>query len=188
MSSSRVGVFVAIVATTTLIVDQVTKYLAISRYVGNPPRSFGPFHIHLVANRGALMGLPLPPWLLFMVVALLVVVAISGLSKTTSRVVMVGYSLLVGGAAGNIADRFQHRARFPDHAVVDWVASSSLPTFNLADVAIASGLVILVVVSKHAEGRPREDSEPALDVLELPREGPDRTGPISHRPTGDGVA
>lgn len=184
----RVGAIVVVVATTVLVVDQVSKNLAIDRYVHNPPRTLGPFHIHLVANRGALMGLPLPTWVLFMVVALLVVVAVSGLTKPTSRAVVVGYALLMGGAAGNIADRLQHRGRFPDHAVVDWVASNALPTFNLADLAIAGGLLILVVTSGRAESRSREDPVPAFGAMMRSGEDQDQTDPISRRPMADGVA
>jgi len=185
---SRVAVLVAAVSTTTIVVDQVSKYLAIDRYINNPPRTLGPFHIHLVANRGALMGLPLPTWMLFLVVALLVVVAVSGLTKPTSPAVVVGYALLMGGAAGNIADRLQHRGRFPDHAVVDWVASNALPTFNLADLAIACGLLILVVTSGRAESRSREDPAPTFGATTRSREDQDRTDPISRQPTADGVA
>jgi signal peptidase II len=133
-----------------LAVDQLSKSIAVDRLLDGAADVPGPFRLRLVANGGALMGFPLPPWLLLVVVVVVAIVAVTAVATTTSRRVALAYALLVGGAAGNLVDRFQHRPRFPDHAVVDWIASSSLPTFNLADVAIVAGVVMLTTVTKTA--------------------------------------
>lgn len=133
-------------ATALLIVvtvDQITKSMAVQRLLAGPVDGPGPLRFRLMANRGALMGLPMPVWLLVAVIAVIMVMATSSLARLAPRRVGLGWGLLVGGAIGNLVDRFQHRPRFPDHAVVDWVASSFLPTFNIADVAIVAGLVLL---------------------------------------------
>ena len=49
-------------------------------------------------------------------------------------------AVMLGGAAGNLVDRL----RF-DGAVLDFIASSWWPTFNVADVAIVAGTLLLVV-------------------------------------------
>ncbi len=148
-------------ATTTLVIlgDQISKSLAVSRLMDGPIKGPGPFWFHLVANRGALLGFPLPTWLLFSVVALVMAMAVSALAAATSRRVIVAWGLLVGGAAGNLIDRLQHRPRFPSHAVVDWIASASFPTFNLADVAIISGLVLLAVTTTSSSAPSPRDSD-----------------------------
>jgi signal peptidase II len=46
--------------------------------------------------------------------------------------------LLIGGALGNLADRVR------DDAVTDFIDLSFWPTFNLADVAIVAGVVLLL--------------------------------------------
>ena len=49
--------------------------------------------------------------------------------------------LLVGGALGNLADRVR------EDAVIDFVDLPAWPTFNLADVAIVAGVVLLIAFS-----------------------------------------
>jgi signal peptidase II len=49
--------------------------------------------------------------------------------------------LLVGGALGNLADRVR------TDAVIDFIDPPLWPTFNLADVAITLGAVVLVLAS-----------------------------------------
>lgn len=116
-----------------------SKTLAISQLTDGPADGPGPFWFRLVGNRGGLMGLPLPSWLHLAGTVTVLAMALSALANNPPRHVILGWGILVGGAVGNLADRFQHRPSFPDHAVVDWVASPPLPTFNLADVAILVG-------------------------------------------------
>lgn len=57
----------------------------------------------------------------------------------------LGYALILGGALGNLVDRL------PDAAVTDFVdlhaAGWHFPTFNLADVFITAGVLILILSS-----------------------------------------
>lgn len=71
----------------------------------------------------------------------------SALAKAAPRPILLGWALMVGGAAGNLIDRLVHRPRFPDHAVADWITSTSLPTFNLADAAIVVGLAFVTLTA-----------------------------------------
>jgi signal peptidase II len=48
-------------------------------------------------------------------------------------------ALLVGGALGNLADRVR------DGAVIDFIELPLWPTFNLADVAITAGVLLLLL-------------------------------------------
>jgi signal peptidase II len=47
-------------------------------------------------------------------------------------------ALLIGGALGNLADRVR------DGAVIDYIDLPLWPTFNLADVAIVAGVLLLL--------------------------------------------
>ncbi len=65
--------------------------------------------------------------------------------RTNSHLFGICYALIIGGALGNIVDR----ARFG--AVIDFldfhVAGYHWPAFNVADMAVVSGVVILIIVS-----------------------------------------
>jgi signal peptidase II len=53
----------------------------------------------------------------------------------------LGVGMLTGGALGNLADRIR------DGAVTDFIDPPLWPAFNLADIAITAGVVILVLVA-----------------------------------------
>jgi signal peptidase II len=59
-------------------------------------------------------------------------------------------ALLIGGALGNLADRVR------DGAVTDFIHLPLWPTFNLADVAIVAGVVLLLVDIERSESRRRQ--------------------------------
>ncbi|MGB7104694.1 MAG: signal peptidase II, partial [Acidimicrobiales bacterium] len=60
----------------------------------------------------------------------------------------IGFGLLIGGGIANVIDRL---AATP-HEVTDFVAVGSFPVFNLADVAITLGFVVLIVAALRGEG------------------------------------
>jgi signal peptidase II len=61
-------------------------------------------------------------------------------APTAGRAAVLG--LILGGALGNLADRFFR----DDHgAVVDFVALHFWPTFNVADASIVVGCVLLLI-------------------------------------------
>jgi signal peptidase II len=59
----------------------------------------------------------------------------------------VGFGLLLGGGLANVVDRL---AASP-HRVTDFIAVGSFPVFNLADVAVTAGFVVLVVAALRGE-------------------------------------
>jgi signal peptidase II len=60
--------------------------------------------------------------------------------------------LLVGGALGNLADRIR------DDAVTDFLDPPAWPAFNLADVAITVGALMLVLVALATREEPDESA------------------------------
>ncbi len=54
-----------------------------------------------------------------------------------------GFGLLLGGGAANVVDRL---TAVP-HRVTDFIAVGSFPVFNLADVAVTAGFVVLIAVT-----------------------------------------
>jgi len=58
------------------------------------------------------------------------------------RIRLVGFSLLLAGACGNLVDRFVNHGRVIDFIVLG-IGSLQTGVFNLADVFILAGLAIL---------------------------------------------
>ncbi len=130
------------VAGAAVVLDQVTKSIA-EVTLASGPAHVGPLHLRLVANRGIFMGMiGLPMWLITSGTLAVVVVAARAVWRGGSHRSMA-YPLLIGGAVGNLLDRYLQRSGFPSHAVVDWLSFGGT-TFNLADVFIISALVLLV--------------------------------------------
>ena len=73
-----------------------------------------------------------------LVVALLAFVAV----QLRGPGIWVASGLLVGGALGNLADRAR------DGAVTDFIDLPAWPTFNLADMAIVAGVLVLVLAHR----------------------------------------
>jgi signal peptidase II len=55
----------------------------------------------------------------------------------------IGFGLLIGGGVANVIDRL---AATP-HRVTDFIAVSSFPVFNAADIAITFGFIVLMIAA-----------------------------------------
>ncbi len=63
--------------------------------------------------------------------------------RTQNRFELAGFSLVLGGALGNVADRFLHGPGLSG-SVTDFIDFSFWPSFNVADSAITIGVVTLL--------------------------------------------
>lgn len=160
-------------AAVVLAVDQVTKFLARRFLDYDRPVTVIPgfFDLKLSYNRGAAFGL-LPDWApLLILIALIVIYAIVRLrssvfasSEIRSRTFSIALGLLLGGAAGNLIDRLTS----PSQTVTDFISlyiiyhgeKYAWPTFNIADVAIVVGALMLFFF--YGVGR-RESREPEIE-------------------------
>jgi signal peptidase II len=59
----------------------------------------------------------------------------------------IGFGLLLGGGLANVVDRLAAST----HRVTDFIAVSSFPVFNLADVSITAGFIVLMVAALRGE-------------------------------------
>ena len=133
------------VALLTLVADQISKYLVLSNLnLGqswNPVASLTPWaSITHVANTGAAFGLFPDRGSLFVVIAVIVVVAIIFYYRHLPAGqwwIKVSLGLQLGGALGNLLDRL--RLGY----VVDFIDFKIWPVFNLADSSIVIGVAIL---------------------------------------------
>jgi signal peptidase II len=124
-----------------LAADQITKEVAVHG-LSSGPITLGGLRLHLVANRGILLGFPAPASIIVLATVAVVIVALRS-ARGSRLTTAFGYGLLAGGALGNLADRLQVRHAFPPEAVVDWISVGRI-TFNLADVFLVAGVMMLV--------------------------------------------
>jgi len=140
------------VAIVVIILDQMTKWWILTS-VMTPPRRIsvtGILDLVLVYNRGVSFGLlgGAPSWATaaLIVFALLLAMALCiWMWRADSLLLGTALGFVVGGALGNVIDRFLHGA------VVDFLdfhaAGYHWPAFNVADSAITIGVVILIIDS-----------------------------------------
>ena len=69
------------------------------------------------------------------------------LRKATSRLTVIGTSMLIGGALGNVVDRMFRGEKWLAGAVVDFIDLQWFPVFNVADSAVTVGAAVLIIAS-----------------------------------------
>lgn len=133
----------ASVAALVILVDQLTKWWAVTRLSSGPIHLIGTLDFELTRNTGASFSLFTGKAAVIIPVA---VVIAAGLSVMAWRAPSSGraaiFGLIIGGALSNLSDRIFRG----DHgAVVDFVALHFWPTFNVADACIVVGCGLLLV-------------------------------------------
>lgn len=139
-----------LVAAIGWLLDQATKALAVRALAdGRVVGASSPIHLQLTFNEGAAFGLPVPWWVFPIVTAVVIVLVVRNLPGSTSLLEPLAYGMLLAGALGNMSDRLLRPGvgGFARGEVVDFIASDVWPTFNIADVCISVGFVLLVVAA-----------------------------------------
>jgi signal peptidase II len=127
-------------------VDQAAKAAIEAHLVpGQDVDVFGPLGLTLSHNQGVAFGLAggAGAPLIVLTLAALGVVAYLFARNPTRPGIWVATGLVAGGAIGNLTDRIRA------DAVTDFVDLPPWPPFNLADVAITAGVVLLVFLYLH---------------------------------------
>ncbi len=140
------------VTATVCAVDQLTKWIAGAVLAGGRPVELLPglLELRLRANPHGAFGLfaGFPPGLrqpVLLGLALLAMTAISVYAIRTlglTRPVAIALGLVLGGALANASDRLA-RGEVLDFIHLYWADAFHWPTFNLADVAITCGSLLL---------------------------------------------
>jgi signal peptidase II len=149
----------AVVAVAVVVVDQVTKTLAVEHLSGHEVHLVGPLAFRLAYNSGVAFSIGTSLTGLIIVVVVVLVAAIAWFARrvpTTSAA--VGAGLVIGGALGNLADRL---FRAHHGAVVDFIYTRYWPTFNVADACIVCGCVLVAWTLLRHSPSPRRAGGPA---------------------------
>lgn len=138
------------VATGVVVADVVTKRLAVDRLAGRGPVDVvdGVLRLRLVRNSGAAFGMAAGLTVALTLVALAVVVVMLRIApRLRSAGWAVALALVLGGAVGNLIDRLLRAPGPLRGRVIDFLELPHWPVFNLADSAIVSGGVLMVLLS-----------------------------------------
>lgn len=136
-----------LVAAVVLAVDQGSKAWAVDALAdGHAVGVLWTLQLRLVGNTGASfsVGPGLGPWIGF--VALAVAVALVRFApRLDTGAAQVAAGLVLGGALGNVVDRaFRGSDGLLGGAVVDFIDLQWWPVFNVADVGVVLGGLLLV--------------------------------------------
>ncbi|MEC7847797.1 MAG: signal peptidase II [Gemmatimonadota bacterium] len=160
----KITVFATIIP-SVLVLDLISKSWALDTLGGgNRTEIFGGFvPLTLAYNRGAAFGISLGDdsrWF-FIPITILALILLLVLLKQAARrdwLRLVSISMVVAGALGNLYDRVRW-----DRGVVDFIGPIDLgimdwPIFNVADMSITCGAVLLAISFWGEERRERAEA------------------------------
>jgi signal peptidase II len=148
-----------------MVLDQGSKWLVranIRQNVQEVEVVPGLFSLEWVENPGALAGLlgdfeyRLWVFLAFTLIAIYVIVQAWWKAAPTERYLPFTLGLLLSGALGNAVDRaikgsvtdflkFYVEAPGPRDTLRAWFGTNQYPTFNVADIALVVGVILLII-------------------------------------------
>jgi signal peptidase II len=129
-----------------VVADQLTKAWAVSHLKTGPQQVFGSaVEFELARNSGSAFSRFQGYTPILAVLACCVAFFIArAVRHTTDRWTVIGLTLVLGGALGNLADRFFRSPGVLRGHVVDFVKVGPWPLFNVADSCITIGAIILI--------------------------------------------
>ena len=138
-----------LVATGVVVADQLTKWWALEALADGPTAVIDDFLVlRLVFNPGAAFNSLQGSGVLIAVIAIVVVLVLVRVSGSAEhRYEAVVFGLILGGAAGNLADRIFRADGFLNGEVVDWIGLWFIPTFNVADASLTIGAAVAVLAA-----------------------------------------
>ena len=146
MATRSIGICTAVAA---LAADQASKafVLANAEALATGVAVFPGFNLIFHRNYGVTFGFfqNVPWWVLALVATAVVLFLVVSLIRATRAAEAVAYGMVIGGALGNIVDRFRFGGvtDFLDF----YLGTAHWPAFNLADVFVVCGVGILLIFS-----------------------------------------
>jgi signal peptidase II len=141
-------VLFGVVAVGWLLLDQLSKSWAVRNLSGRDIDVIWTLRFNLAYNSGASfsMGEGWGRWIALVAVVIVALLIWQGLT-VRSRLGAVALAMIVGGALGNVVDRAfrDGSGGFLGGSVVDFVDLQWWPVFNVADMGVVVGAILLVV-------------------------------------------
>jgi signal peptidase II len=168
----------AVLLVTLVGCDQASKQYATAhlRHTEMNPLTYlgSTFEIRFARNDGAFLSMfsSLPPAFRFWLLTVMNAVILSGVAlflvtrRHLDRASFIALSLLLTGGIGNLIDRVLLRGIVIDFMVIDLADHTGIPwlktgIFNVADVAITTGFLLLLPMLFRKEPSPAQGGSPA---------------------------
>lgn len=162
---SAIAGILLLVAAVVVTVDLVTKQWAENALVEGAARPLlGEFlQLRLIYNSGAAwgMGSGITPVVTCLQIAICIGAVVFAVRAVRSWSWALAIGLIVGGAVGNIHDRLLREPGPFLGRVVDFLELPHWPIFNVADIAVTSGAVLIVLLGLF--GAPADPGAPVGD-------------------------
>lgn len=130
--------FLIVLLLVLFILDRLTKYLAILKLPIEGVFVWPFLELKLFLNPALALSLPLNNNVIIAASAIILIVIISYLIKTAKNPkIFLALSLIFAGAFSNLIDRLRFGG------VIDFLNLAYLPAFNLADLYISIGAMLL---------------------------------------------
>ncbi|MCC6095023.1 MAG: signal peptidase II [Eubacterium sp.] len=143
-------VILLVAGAVMVLLDQITKYLAVQYLAGRPPKVIipGVLELQYLENNGAAFSmLQNQQWFFYILTAVFLIAAIALMRRVprdTSRFnpLLWCVTVLCAGAVGNLIDRIFHKY------VVDFIYFSIIhfPVFNVADIFVTLSVIVLIIL------------------------------------------
>ncbi len=141
------ALFIA-VAILMVAIDQVAKVLAVRHLTGEPDKQVvgDLLQLHLTYNPGAAFSLGTRFTVVISALAVVATGVVLWISlRAVSKVWAIALGLLLAGIDGNLVDRIlREPGPFKGH-VVDFLMLPNWPVFNVADICINVGVVLILI-------------------------------------------
>lgn len=139
-------IFTTILMIACVIIDQITKQLAVKGlyYIDTYPVIENVLHFTYVENRGAAFGMLADRRWIFMIISTVAIIAMLVLlykEKPDNRWIQVSAAFIIGGGIGNMIDRVRlgYVVDFIDCRFIDFYV------FNGADSFVCVGCVMFII-------------------------------------------
>ncbi|MCF6385932.1 signal peptidase II [Mycobacterium sp. MBM] len=182
------------IAAVVLVLDIVTKVLAVRLLVPGQPVSIIGDTVTwtLVRNSGAAFSMATGyTWVLTLIATGVVIGIIWMGRRLVSPWWALGLGMILGGALGNLVDRFFRSPGPLRGHVVDFLSVGWWPVFNVADPAVVGGAILLVVLSLFGfdfDTLGRRQPHSAADPAGSPRTAADDTTASAKHPVAESAA
>lgn len=137
------------IAAGVVILDLWTKRYAALHFDGNPVEVIpGFFGFTYIENPGGAFGFFQDGGTIIGIAAIVVTgVVLVVLASPRAMPETVALGFVLGGAIGNLVDRFARGDGLLDGPVIDWIELWVIPTFNLADASVTLAVALLLIQS-----------------------------------------
>ena len=148
------------VAVGWVLADQLTKWWAVSSLQDDTIDVVWTLRFQLLKNYGASFSLGAGYGVWIGILALVVVgILVWKGGSVRSRLGAVALGMIVGGALGNVLDRaFRSDSGFLQGGVIDFIDFQWWPVFNIADIGVVCGAILLVISTLLNPGPDASDS------------------------------